>query len=176
MDKFGNGKEIQLNLLGENTEMNFQTFTHTNFRHMCILSGCDYVNNVAGIGMVKAYKLVSKFRDPAKIFKALKLDTAVDFPPNYPEYFRRADLTFQHQTVYDPLKKKVTPLTPFPDKVDPRSMSFVGTLLDDELAQLVCTGVVDPNTHIHFEPSPNSNSEPIIEDGYRGILVRNIID
>lgn len=30
------------------------------FRWMCILSGCDYLDNIAGIGLVKAKKIMSK--------------------------------------------------------------------------------------------------------------------
>jgi len=151
MDKMGNGKEIRVNRLGECTEFDLKAFTQTNFRHMCILSGCDYVSNVAGIGMMKAHKLVQRHRDPGKIFKALKLDSSVDFPPNYPEYFRRADLTFQHQRVYDPVSKTVVPLQPFPAQIDGDSLDFIGPPIDPVDAVLICTGQVDPLTRVSFE-------------------------
>lgn len=131
--------------------MDLTTFTQTNFRHMCILSGCDYVSNVAGIGMARAHKLVHKFRDPAKIFKALRLDANVDFPPNYPEHFRRADLTFQHQCVYDPNTQRLIPLNPFPPHVEVAALQFIGAFYDDALAVRVCTGEVDPVTYEPFE-------------------------
>ena len=61
------GKQICLEDLSRNKALDFSTFSHTNFRHMCILSGCDYVSNVAGIGLKKAYLLVKKHRSPKKV-------------------------------------------------------------------------------------------------------------
>ncbi len=67
MDRFGSGEEIRLDRICQATEMDMSSFTHANFRHMCILSGCDYVSNISGIGIKKAYMLVRKHRDPIKV-------------------------------------------------------------------------------------------------------------
>ena len=38
------------------------------FRHMCILSGCDYLASVPGIGLGKALKLMRRFnKDPYRV-------------------------------------------------------------------------------------------------------------
>ena len=38
-----------------------QNFTLDEFRHMCILSGCDYLPSVPGIGLTTAHKLMKKY-------------------------------------------------------------------------------------------------------------------
>ena len=43
-------------------------FTIDSFRHMCILSGCDYLASVPGIGLGKALKLMKRFnKDPYRV-------------------------------------------------------------------------------------------------------------
>ena len=38
-----------------------QNFTLDEFRQMCILSGCDYLPSVPGIGLTTAHKLMKKY-------------------------------------------------------------------------------------------------------------------
>lgn len=58
MDANGDGQEVDLTLLSESTELNFRTFTHDMLLLTCILSGCDYLDSIKGIGFKKAHKLV----------------------------------------------------------------------------------------------------------------------
>ena len=45
------------------------------FRWMCILSGCDYLDNIAGIGLAKAKKIMSRTQvsniELVKFFKGI---------------------------------------------------------------------------------------------------------
>lgn len=44
-----------------------QGFDENSFRHMCILSGCDYLPSIPGMGLATANKMLKKFgRDPHK--------------------------------------------------------------------------------------------------------------
>ena len=59
MDKQGDGIEINFDRINEVSEpLNFQSFTHDKFLTTCILSGCDYLDSIKGIGFKKAFKLV----------------------------------------------------------------------------------------------------------------------
>jgi 5'-3' exonuclease len=37
------------------------------FRHMCILSGCDYAGSISGLGVKKAHALLKKYKDIEKV-------------------------------------------------------------------------------------------------------------
>ena len=63
MDKQGNGLEIDQNNLGRCRSLG-NIFTEEKFRHMCILSGCDYLASLHGIGLGKACKLLRLAKDP----------------------------------------------------------------------------------------------------------------
>ncbi|KAK9227573.1 hypothetical protein WN943_012626 [Citrus x changshan-huyou] len=101
MDKFGQGVEFQCSMLQKNKDLSFGGFTKQMLLEMCILSGCDYLQSLPGMGLKRAHALISKFKSYDKVIKHLKYST-VSVPPFYEESFRKAVLTFQHQRVYDP--------------------------------------------------------------------------
>lgn len=63
MDKQGNGLEISQCHLGRCRSLG-DVFTEEKFRYMCILSGCDYLPSLYGIGLGKACKLLRMANNP----------------------------------------------------------------------------------------------------------------
>ncbi|XP_073683652.1 exonuclease 1 [Garra rufa] len=149
MDKQGNGLEIDQCHLGRCKSLG-NIFTEEKFRYMCILSGCDYLPSLYGIGLGKACKLLRMANNPdilkviKKIGQYLKMDIAV--PDEYIEGFTKANNTFLYQLVFDPLRRKVVPLNPYPDHVDPASLSYAGTNVGDEKGLEMALGNMDINT------------------------------
>lgn len=148
LDKEGNGKEVQFSDLGSVTELDLSRFSAEMLRHMCILSGCDYLESLSGMGLKKAHSLLQRHGTMGEVFRALE-NSKFPMPENYALDFGRADLTFQHQIVYDPVSRKTVHLHPLPDDVDPSTLPFAGEHLSDVVAQLVADGRIDPST---FEP------------------------
>ena len=52
MTQNGSGKLIKREDL--NSALKFKEFTFAKFRHMCVLSGCDYAASIRGIGLQHA--------------------------------------------------------------------------------------------------------------------------
>ena len=73
----GVGQEIDTGRLNECTEMDFCGWTHDMFAYMCILSGCDYLPSLHGIGIRTAYSIVNKGKRPDRIFELLRRKTEV---------------------------------------------------------------------------------------------------
>ena len=63
IDKSGNGLEIDQARLGNCKQLG-NVFTEEKFRYMCILSGCDYLSSIHGIGLAKACKLLKLANNP----------------------------------------------------------------------------------------------------------------
>lgn len=63
MDQFGNGLEIDQARLGTCRQLG-DVFTEEKFRYMCILSGCDYLSSLRGIGLAKACKVLRLASNP----------------------------------------------------------------------------------------------------------------
>ena len=63
MDQFGNGLEVDQARLGMCKQLG-DVFTEEKFRYMCILSGCDCLSSLRGIGLAKACKLLRLANNP----------------------------------------------------------------------------------------------------------------
>jgi hypothetical protein len=119
---------------------------------MCILAGCDYLKNLPGIGIKKAYNYVLKYKNTEDIIKALKNEIS-DLDENYHGNFVKAELTFLHQRVYDNVNKKLITLHPLSEEMKKKEethFNFLGPILDDEIIKKVCNGIIDPETHEAF--------------------------
>lgn len=110
----GTGKLIKKSDL--NKSLKLKEFTFEKFRHMCILSGCDYASSVRGIGLQRGKKVVEMAGDKGikwaihNIMEILKMPSLI-VPEGYYEQFSLADNIFQHQSVFNPLSRKVVPLS-----------------------------------------------------------------
>lgn len=62
MDKFGQGVECRYSMLEKNKDLNLIGFTKQMVLEMCILSGCDYLQSLPGMGLKKAHALMKKFK------------------------------------------------------------------------------------------------------------------
>lgn len=103
MDKQGHGTEVDLSRLAEVTELNFRNFTGDMLLTCCIVSGCDYLDSIKGVGFKKAHKLVSECgEDIRKILKIVRREGKLLIPADYERTFEKALLTFKFQRVYCP--------------------------------------------------------------------------
>ncbi|XP_051867280.1 exonuclease 1 isoform X2 [Pristis pectinata] len=149
VDKCGNGIEIDKARFGKCKQLG-DVFTEEKFRYMCILSGCDYLPSIHGIGLAKACKLLRIANNPDIITVIKKmgqyLKTNVIVPEEYIDGFIRANNTFLYQLVFDPLKRKLVPLNDYSDGVDPKSLEYAGRHFGDEKALHIALGNIDIKT------------------------------
>lgn len=64
MDINGGGLLIEQDKLHLSMDVRPVNFDINKFRYMCILSGCDYLPSLPGIGLVKACRFVKRTADP----------------------------------------------------------------------------------------------------------------
>ncbi|NWV43028.1 EXO1 Exonuclease, partial [Grantiella picta] len=149
IDKFGNGLEIDQARLGNCKQLG-NVFTEEKFRYMCILSGCDYLPSIHGIGLAKACKLVKLANNP-DIIKVIKkmgqyLKMNITIPEEYIQGFTRANNTFLYQLVFDPVNRKLVPLNAYGDDIDPETLTYAGRHFGDGTAFQIAIGNIDINT------------------------------
>ncbi|KAL6042240.1 hypothetical protein STEG23_021561 [Scotinomys teguina] len=149
MDQFGNGLEVDQARLGMCKQLG-DVFTEEKFRYMCILSGCDYLSSLRGIGLAKACKVLRLANNPdivkviKKIGHYLKMNITV--PEDYITGFIRANNTFLYQLVFDPIRRKLVPLNAYGDDVNPETLSYAGQYVEDSVALQIALGNKDINT------------------------------
>ena len=84
MDNNGEGFEIDLGNLHLVEELNFRKFNLDSLLITCILSGCDYIDSIKGIGFRKAHKLVyENGTDLKSLIKRIRREGKHLVPLNY---------------------------------------------------------------------------------------------
>ncbi|XP_071715186.1 exonuclease 1 [Rutidosis leptorrhynchoides] len=149
MDKYGQGVEFQYSKLQNNKDLNLTGFTKQMILEMCILSGCDYLQSLPGMGLKKAHALVKKLKSYDKVIKHLKF-SGIIIPPLYEESFRQAIMTFQHQRVYDPVKEDTVHLFDLSDDIT-EDLDFLGPLISQNIAKGIASGDIDPITKLPIQ-------------------------
>ncbi|XVF25564.1 hypothetical protein REPUB_Repub13aG0222800 [Reevesia pubescens] len=140
MDKFGQGVEFKSSLLQKNKELSFAGFTEQVLLEICILSGCDYLQSLSGMGLRRAHALIKMFKSYDKVIKHLRYST-VSVPPLYEETFKKAILTFQHHRVYHPITEDTVHLSD----------------ISNNIARGIARGDLDPFTQMPFQGVSSSS-------------------
>lgn len=100
----------------------------TDFRTMAILSGCDYLPSIPGIGLKTAWSLLRKHKTAEKVVRAVRLEGKKEIPKDYLQSMKLVEKVFLHQRVYDPKTERLVHLTEIPDgeELDGLEDAYVG--------------------------------------------------
>lgn len=142
MDQNGTGILIEQEKIHLSMNIQPEQFSLDKFRYMCILSGCDYLPSIPGVGLIKARQFITRTSEP-DIYKALsRLGSFMNIkiPPEYRDQFMDADRMFQYQPIFDPLSRRIIPLNDISDSNFP---ILVSKLTSDQAYQLAL-GNIDP--------------------------------
>jgi 5'-3' exonuclease len=125
------------------------------FLNLCILSGCDYLPSLNGMGVVTAAKYVRKYRLTERLLRGLHFESKFLMPNWYDAEFYKARLTFRHQRIF--ASEDSVPRVRFLEPLNPDSLlllplherdpaSFLGPELDDATGRALALGELDPLT------------------------------
>uniref|UniRef100_A0A182J0F8 Exonuclease 1 n=1 Tax=Anopheles atroparvus TaxID=41427 RepID=A0A182J0F8_ANOAO len=150
LDLAGNGRLVEASKLHLAMGCREDRFKFAKFRYMCILSGCDYLDSLPGIGLAKSCRFVLKTEDPdfrralAKIPSYLNM-RQLTVSEEYKDEFLKADATFKHMVVYDPVHRRQTRLLdPDVEGTPEEYCCNAGEFLDEKTAFNLALGNLDP--------------------------------
>uniref|UniRef100_A0A182RZK4 Exonuclease 1 n=1 Tax=Anopheles funestus TaxID=62324 RepID=A0A182RZK4_ANOFN len=150
LDLTGNGRLVEASKLHLAMGCREDRYKFEKFRYMCILSGCDYLDSLPGIGLAKACKFVLKTEDPdirralAKIPAYLNM-RQLSVTEEYKDEFLKADATFRHMVVYDPIQRRQTRLAdPDQENTPDQYCCNAGKFMDEKTAFELAVGNLDP--------------------------------
>ncbi|KAB8204380.1 PIN domain-like protein [Aspergillus parasiticus] len=156
LDQHGDCIEINRADFTACREVSLIGWTDADFRRMCILSGCDYLPNIARLGLKTAYRCIRKYRNVEKALRMLQFEGQYHVPTNYLENFKQAEFTFLYQRVFCPQAGKLVTLTAPEDDVNLEELPYIGADVEPELAVGVARGDLDPTTKepLVLRPAP----------------------
>jgi len=146
LDQFGECIMIRQEDFIQCRDISFVGWSHDQFRRMAILSGCDYLDNIANLGLKTAHRLLRKHKSIERVLQALRLEGKMKVPPTYMDDFIRAELTFLYQWVFCPMSNLMVNLTAPEKGLNIDTMPFIGGFVEAELAAGVADGSLHPHT------------------------------
>ncbi|RSL50029.1 hypothetical protein CEP53_008939 [Fusarium sp. AF-6] len=171
LDQYGNCIEINRKDFCACREVSLTGWSDTEFRRMAILSGCDYLAGLPSVGLKTAYRMLRKTKSPERVVRMLQFQ-GKRISENYLTQFYQAELTFLHQWVFCPNKKKLVHLTDLDGTRTAEEMPFIGAFVEPEVARAVAKGDMNPITKMpiilpltpskrrHSQTTSNSVDEP----------------
>ncbi|TWU78216.1 Rad2 nuclease [Metarhizium rileyi] len=145
LDQYGNCIEINRRDFCACREVSLTGWTDTDFRRMAIMSGCDYLDGLPGVGLKTAHRMLRKSKTPERVVRLLQFE-GKRISENYLTRFYQAELTFLHQWVFCPEKKELVHLTELDSNRTAEEMPFIGAHVEPELARAIAKGDVNPIT------------------------------
>ena len=111
--------------------------------YTCILSGCDYLDSIKGVGFKTAVRLVQQHGTnlTAILQELARMKLDVD-NAQYTSDFMKSFYTFKHHIVFDPISKRQTHLSPPLTDVN---LEFVGKMqVDTVVCEALSRGEINP--------------------------------
>ena len=113
MDNDGMGQEIRYADVTANRDLSFAGFTPDQFLEMCVMSGCDYLPSLPGVGIKKAHALMRRFKRHDAALRSLRFE-GTPVPRKYEQGFKDALSVFKHQWVFCPVRGEMAHLSSAP--------------------------------------------------------------
>ncbi|UNI17701.1 Rad2 nuclease [Purpureocillium takamizusanense] len=151
LDQYGNCIEIKRRDFCACREVSLTGWTDTDFRRMAIMSGCDYLDGLPGVGLKTAYRMLRKCKTPERVIRMLQFE-GKRVSENYLTQFYQAELTFLHQWVFCPTKKELVHLTELGESRTAGEMPYIGSYVEPSLANAIAAGDVNPITKEPLRP------------------------
>ena len=155
LDQYGKCIEINRRDFCACREISLTGWTDLEFRRMAIMSGCDYLDGLPGVGLKTAYRMMRKTKSPERIVRMVQFQ-GKRVSENYLTQFYQAELTFLHQWVFCPEKQELVHLTDLGTDRTAEEMPFIGASVLPSVARAVAAGDLNPITKqpIIHEVSP----------------------
>lgn len=113
-------------LTTSSSDISFFGWSDAQFRAMAILSGCDYLPSIPGIGLKTAYTLLKRWKSAEQVIRAISLEGKKSVPPGYFKQYQLAEKCFLHQRVYCPIQGRLVYLTEVTGEWNDDDEAYVG--------------------------------------------------
>ncbi|KAI0845044.1 hypothetical protein F5Y00DRAFT_247475 [Daldinia vernicosa] len=162
LDQHGQCIEINRKDFCACREVSLTGWTDAQFRHMAILSGCDYLDSINNLGLKTAHRMIRKHKTPEKVVRMLQFDGKYRVPTDYLKLFHQAEQTFLHQWVFCPKADKLVNFTQLSPEAKIEELPFIGPFIEPETAKGIAAGDINPITKrtivLQTLPSPRKRT------------------
>ncbi|KAF2846044.1 exonuclease-like protein [Plenodomus tracheiphilus IPT5] len=164
LDKYGDCIEVNRDHFTACREVSFVGWSDADFRRMAILSGCDYLPGIGGLGLKTAHRMLRKHKTVERLVKAAQFDGKLKVPAGFMADFDQAEKTFLYSWVFCPISNQLVNLTPLADGIRPADMPYIGEEVPAHIAAEVAKGNLYPRTKLPMSVTNKStpSGRPVV--------------
>ncbi|KAI0516918.1 hypothetical protein F5B22DRAFT_605555 [Xylaria bambusicola] len=146
LDQYGQCVEVNRRDFNACREVSLVGWDDRLFRHMAILSGCDYLGSIPGLGLKTAHRLLRKHKTVERVIRTLQFEGKHRIPADYLTLFHQAEQTFLYQWAFCPTSEELVNLAVLPPDLALDQLPFIGSPVEPQLARRIASGDVNPIT------------------------------
>ncbi|KAI8644597.1 PIN domain-like protein [Parasitella parasitica] len=162
INRHGNAVEISLDQVLHNDASPFKGYDVETFRHICILSGCDYLASLKGVCLETILKQYKDNKSTAHNLMVLRRKLKKDFPGDYNENFHLANLGFLHRWVFDIDEMNYIRSNPLPSNCSRQDMLKLGKIPTVQDSTIFCVNKAIPKSKPKNKPLKEAITEEFI--------------
>ncbi|KAL7322286.1 Rad2 nuclease [Mucor circinelloides] len=161
LNMYGQGTEITMDQVINNENSDFYNYDIETIRHICILSGCDYLSSIKQASLKTILKKYEQSKDTDRILYKLQYKYK-DIPRGYFEKFYLANLGFLHQWVYDIDEKNYVRLNPLPKECSDDDIELLGRIPTVQDSTMFRVNEIIPKAKPKDNPQNNDGNSPVM--------------
>ncbi|KAL7315562.1 Rad2 nuclease, variant 2 [Mucor circinelloides] len=162
MNLYGQGTEITMDQVINNENSVFYNYDIETIRHICILSGCDYLPSIKQVSLTTILKKYEQSKDTYRILYNLQYKYQKDIPRDYFEKFYLANLGFLHQWVYDIDEKNYVRLNPLPKECSDDDIEWLGRIPTVQDSTMFRVNEIIPKAKPKDNSQNNDGNSPVM--------------
>ncbi|KAL7325967.1 Rad2 nuclease [Mucor circinelloides] len=160
MNLYGQGTEITMDQVINNENSVFYNYDLETIRHICILSGCDYLPSIKQVSLKTILNTYKRNNNTDRALYNLQYKYKKDIPRGYFEKFYLANLGFLHQWVYDIDEKNYVRLNPLPKECSDDDIELLGRIPTVQDSTMFCVNEIIPKAKPKDNPQNNDGNSP----------------
>lgn len=147
------GGDVNVQSKSTNKYVRFDEWTEDQMCLLCILSGCDFLPSLMGMGFKTAYGLVKKGKTVEATLDMMKKHKrwATLMTDEYAENVRKAFETFRYSLVYDRKLLKAVHIRDLPGHL--QGSDHLGPPMDPDVVTKIAHGIIHPISGKEYEVS-----------------------
>lgn len=125
-------------------------------RYLCILSGCDYLSSLPGIGLRKALSIIKERKTLDNILQLVQNRSTKE----YSERFVKADAAFLYQFVFNSTSRTYVRLNPLPEDIKIEHLSGLGESPQNREIPLLKSNIA---IHVNSNRVLKESTDPFVQ-------------
>eukprot|EP00826_Nyctotherus_ovalis_P056586 TRINITY_DN7670_c0_g1_i2.p1 TRINITY_DN7670_c0_g1~~TRINITY_DN7670_c0_g1_i2.p1 ORF type:complete len:378 (-),score=125.41 TRINITY_DN7670_c0_g1_i2:106-1239(-) len=149
----------------------------SSFMDLCIISGCDYLDNIPGFGLKKALRMLKDFTLEETVAMISEKSAYKDkVPEDFLDKVRKVRLQFMHGRVIDPRTYIMVEFNPLPKDISEEDAEALGKVFDPTLVKPYAQGLYSIRENAYRERMKDEEIENMLKEMAQANMQKSFVE